>query len=59
MTNTKTDKEILDELGGATAVAKLLTYDLKTGGAQRVQNWYTRGIPAQVKLDHPDLFLNK
>lgn len=59
MKDTKTDKEILDELGGATRVAKLLGFNLKTGGAQRVQNWYTRGIPARVKVSHPDLFLNK
>jgi hypothetical protein len=53
----KTDKEILDSLGGSTAVAKLLGYDLNKGGAQKVNNWYKRGIPAKVKVDHPELFL--
>lgn len=53
-----TDKEIILNLGGPTEVAKLLKYDLKKGGAQRVQNWMTRGIPSKVKVDHPDLFMN-
>jgi hypothetical protein len=56
-TMNKTDKEILDSYGGSTAVAKLLGYDLDKGGAQKVNNWYKRGIPAQVKVDHPELFL--
>lgn len=53
------DKEKISNLGGSTAVAKLLGYDLTKGGAQRVNNWITRGIPAQVKIDHPKLFLNR
>lgn len=51
------DKETILSLGGATKVAELLHYDTKSGGAQRVQNWLTRGIPAEVKLERPDLFL--
>lgn len=46
------DKEVIAQLGGATKVAQLLGYSI-----QRVQNWTVRGIPAQVKVDHPDLFL--
>jgi len=30
---------------------------LQKGGAQRVQNWKKRGIPAQVKLDWPEIFM--
>jgi hypothetical protein len=56
-TMIKTDKEILDSLGGSTAVANLLGYDLAKGGAQKVNNWYKRGIPAKVKVEHPELFL--
>ncbi len=53
------DQQIISDLGGITKVAKLLGYDLKKGGIQRVGNWVSRGqIPAQVKVDHPDLFLN-
>lgn len=54
----KTDKEILDSLGGAAKVAKLLGYT-KAGGVQRVHNWISRGIPYKVKVDHQNIFLNK
>lgn len=50
-----TDSEAIKNLGGAAKVAELLGID-KDGGTQRVFNWITRGIPAQVKLDRPDLF---
>lgn len=50
------DKTRIEELGGPAKVAELLGYE-KAGGVQRVQNWVTRGIPAKVKIDHPDLFL--
>jgi len=50
------DKEIILSLGGPSKVAKRLGYK-KDGGAQRVHNWMNRGIPAQVKIDNPDLFL--
>lgn len=52
-----TDSEIIDSLGGDTAVAKLLGFDLQKGGAQRVHNWRERGIPAQVKVDFKHIFL--
>jgi hypothetical protein len=57
-TMIKTDKEIIESLGGATEVANLLGYDLAKGGAQRVHNWISRGIPTRVKVDHPELFMN-
>lgn len=52
------DKKLIEDLGGPTKVCELLGYE-KHGGVQRVQNWLTRGIPPRVKLDHPDLFLNR
>lgn len=52
-----TDKELIRELGGPTKLAVLLGYDKTHGGVQRVQNWITRGIPPQVKLDFPHIFL--
>lgn len=52
-----TDKELIISLGGATRVCEMLGYDKSAGGVQRVHNWMERGIPAQVKLDHPDLFM--
>lgn len=55
MTN---DQELIESLGGPSAVAKRLKFTMP-GGAQRVQNWLSRGIPAQVKLDHPEIFLAK
>jgi hypothetical protein len=51
------DQEIINGLGGPAKVAELLGLNKTRGGVQRVQNWITRGIPAQVKLDRPDLFL--
>lgn len=56
--NTKLveDAKLIDDLGGPSALAERLGYS-KSGGPQRVQNWKTRGIPAQVKIDFPDIFL--
>ena len=59
MMNKTKDQQIIEDLGGVTKVAKLLKYDLEKGGIQRVSNWMKRGIPAQVKVDHPKLFLKK
>ncbi len=52
-----TDAELIRNLGGPTVLAARLKF--KKGGVQRVANWMTRGIPARVKLDHPDLFPHK
>lgn len=50
-----TDAEIIESLGGATAVAKRL--GLQTpDGARRVHNWIKRGIPPRVRLEHAALF---
>lgn len=51
-----TDRELIESLGGAAQVAERLGYD-KDGGTQRVHNWTVRGIPAAVKVRHPDLFM--
>ena len=51
------DAQLIKELGGPTKLAELLGYDKASGGVQRVANWATRGIPAKVKLNHPDIFL--
>jgi hypothetical protein len=53
------DKSIIQDLGGPTRVAELLGYDKLHGGVQRVQNWMLRGIPARVKLEHPEIFLKR
>lgn len=52
-----TDAELIKSLGGPTKLAETLGYDKAAGGVQRVQNWMTRGIPAAVKVQYPDLFL--
>ncbi len=51
----KTDKEIIDDLGGPAKVVALLGLTGK-GQVQRVHNWKVRGIPPQVRLDHPGVF---
>ena len=50
------DKQLIHNLGGPSAVAKMLGYNYKTG-TQRVYNWISRGIPAKVKLDNAEIFL--
>jgi len=50
------DADLIDRLGGPADVARLLGYDPKAGGVQRVQNWKTRGIPEIVRLRRPDVF---
>lgn len=52
------DRALIESLGGPTKVARLLRYP-ERGGAQRVQNWLTRGIPSHVKVSRPDLFMRK
>lgn len=49
------DSELIDRLGGPSALAEKLGMDNR--GRARVCNWRKRGIPARVKLAHPDLFL--
>lgn len=46
------DKEKIEQLGGATIVAQKTGYSV-----QRVQNWKTRGIPPKEKLKFSELFL--
>jgi hypothetical protein len=62
MTETKTqieqDAELIEELGGSTAVSDLLNFE-KPNGPARVNNWKTRGIPAEVKLAHPLIFVRR
>lgn len=50
-----TDAELIESLGGATALAKRLGFKTPNG-ARRVHNWKTRGIPAGVRLKNPRLF---
>jgi len=52
------DWQLILSLGGPLKVAALLGYS-KPGSVQRVQNWKRRGIPAEVKVERPDLFLRE
>lgn len=56
MTEIDRDVELIRKLGGPSKVAELLQID-KRGGAQRVQNWLVRGIPAKEKVRRPDIFM--
>jgi len=51
------DKDLIKALGGPAEVARILGYDVRKGGIQRVQNWTVRGIPSAVKVKHRDIFL--
>lgn len=46
------DRDLIMKLGGVGVVSSYLGVSY-----QCVFNWLTRGIPAQVKLDHRDIFL--
>lgn len=46
------DWALIQSLGGVVKVA-----DMLGASVQRVQNWKSRGIPSDVKLSRPDLFL--
>ena len=46
------DKQVILDLGGISAVARLLETS-----PQRIWNWTRRGIPARIKIAHPELFL--
>ena len=48
------DLERIKLLGGVDAIAKHID-----ASSQRVNNWTRRGIPAQVKIDYPDLFMSE
>ena len=50
-----TPNELIEALGGHAQVAADLGYEHK-GGAERVNNWRTRGIPPKVYLDNYDYF---
>lgn len=52
------DWALITDLGGPAKVARLLGYEPR-GGIQRVQNWRYRGIPAEVKLSFPKIFLRE
>jgi hypothetical protein len=54
MKTIEQDAELIAKLGGPSALARLLGPECSK---QRVHNWLTRGIPAAVKLRHPELFL--
>jgi hypothetical protein len=49
------DRELIKQLGGATALANRLGFSSK----QRVHNWLYRGIPSSIKLAYPKIFLKK
>lgn len=51
-----TDHQLIETLGGAAAVARMLNFKTM-GGTQRVQNWKKRGIPAAIKVAFPHIFL--
>lgn len=52
---TMNDADLIDALGGPTALAGRLGYT-DPGGVQRVSNWKRRGIPPRVRLEHQPLF---
>lgn len=48
------DADLIEKLGGPLGVLELLKWPRSK--YSRVANWKTRGIPAEVKLAHPDVF---
>jgi hypothetical protein len=52
------DKALIESLGGARELVKLLKWD-SNGGLQRINNWKARGIPPAIKIQYPKIFLRK
>lgn len=50
------DAALIRQLGGPTKVVKAIGSDKKIS-VQRVQNWLTRGIPSQIKVEYPHIFM--
>jgi hypothetical protein len=53
-----TDKEIIEFYGGGTKLARklgLLTHHDRI----KVNLWKSRGIPAKIKLQYPEIFLKR
>lgn len=55
MTKKHPDAKLIQALGGPAEVARRLGLKPEIG-TQRVHNWTKRGIPALVRLTHPDVF---
>lgn len=55
MSTLDRDREIIQSLGGPRKVAERL--NMRPFGQQKVTNWLQRGIPAHVKVAHPELFM--
>jgi hypothetical protein len=53
-----TDAEIITHLGGPKKLADRLGFPQERG-VQRVSNWCTRGIPAAVKVQWPEIFMRR
>lgn len=51
MNQLELDKQLIADLGGPMAVARKLGR-ADHEGRNWVQNWLTRGIPAEVRLEH-------
>ncbi len=49
------DRTLILNYGGPAKLARMLGYG--RWGTNRVSNWMTRGIPAHVKVAHPEIFL--
>lgn len=50
------DALLIEKLGGPAKVADLLDFKDEIG-TQRVYNWTKRGIPSQIRIDHPEIFM--
>ena len=50
-----TDAELIDHYGGPARLAEKLGWK-ESRAVQRIHNWRSRGIPAVIKLERPDLF---
>ena len=55
MTDKHPDADLIQRLGGPAVLARRLGFDAKSG-TQRVHNWTERGIPALMRLNHPEVF---
>jgi len=50
--NAGETSRLIEWAGGDSAFGRLLGIDDSPGWQQRVHNWHSRGLPAEVELEH-------
>ncbi len=52
------DAEFIKNKGGSAKLSELLGFE-KPRGVRRIENWKRRGIPSEIKIQFPHIFLTE